>query len=217
MNFLILKIIEKIPRLKRAYMKQIAENEKTSPRIPNSYLEWRLLARADQTYLLGIPGTYDRRGSVMPAYSSALAVVKQDGNAFKQMFLETYEPSTKYGLLHTPTSHAIVVRLDEYEDTDGHRYGFDDVYIVDYGSNVSRSLERFHFKEGYYHGGNIKLALCRSRNWLGFAREEYDGWMRHSRIMTCVYDLAGMQLVIKSELLGLESLNTIAFSSSGTF
>ncbi|MCD6255767.1 MAG: TIR domain-containing protein [Deltaproteobacteria bacterium] len=170
--------------------------------------KWKILDKDSNTYLLVFEE--DRFDDIYHSTGrSGIAVVSCEGEHFHLRHVEIYNYQTLFGLLNTQTYHAILLRLEERDDLVEFRNGSDDVYIIDYQRHKSKSLEAFHFDIGSYIGGNIKIAINRTRNWIAFARDERYGWQNKPRIVACIYDLADSQLIVKSELPKLSSINAL--------
>ncbi len=162
-------------------------------------------------------GTGDRRGSIMNVYPSVVAVVERCDGRFELKHMEKYGPATRYGILNTSTSHGILLRLDEYDDTVESRYGTEDIYVVNYQTHASASIEPFSFSEGYFCGAMTRMALSKRRQLLAFVRIEYDGWLSTPRAMAFVYDLTSLRPLVRQELKGVTSVRSIEFDTTGRF
>ena len=169
---------------------------------------WTIIDNDSDTYLLMFE-EYEFDPLLHATGRSGIAIVFYDGTRFRLFHIENYSYKTILGFLDKPTSNAVFVRLEERDDTVEFREGSDDIYVVDYVRNQSHSVEPFYFDIGSYHGGNIKVALNRTRNWIAFARDERYGWQDKAKIVVCIYDLADSKLFINSELSGISSVNSI--------
>lgn len=211
MSSLLDKILADIPELKRA------ENREFVMSGDPKFDKWQILDTEKETFLLGIIGTAAGRDFSRMGYSSKTAIVSYKSGHFCLCHYEEYAPQTITGFLNTQTNHAIVTRLEEFDDTVSERFGTDDIYIIDYETGVTKALEPYHFDIGAYIGGNLHLTINRTRNWIAFARDEVDGWGPKSRSVAFVFDLTDMELIANSELPNVSSLNSLALPGVGQY
>lgn len=207
------QILTDIPEL-RHHLEKYAWNRDRYPR------NWKILDTHADVYLLALEQYSQRTGTRTGVWStgaSSIAIVSENRGRFRLRHAEDFEYDTLWGVLNIDTSHAVMVRIEEYDNTIDERYGSDDIYLVDYDQHRPQALAPYGFGIGSYHAGDLKLALNRTRNWIAFARDERVGWQTDSHIVICVYDLADSQLLLKAELPGITSINSIELPGSADF
>jgi hypothetical protein len=183
--------------------------------------DWRILDSNERVYLLVLEEGSRRHSTYNYVYrtgTSSVAVISEHNGLFRLRHLESYEYDTIVGLLHSETSTAILMRLNEYDDTVGVRYGSDDVYVVNYDKDSTTVLESQYFGIGYGSPEEcLRLAINRKRNWLAVTRTHIFGSPEQWWVTACIFDLADSRIVASSKLSGITAVNSIELPGVADF